>query len=197
MKEITHVSAWASGYHAYLKGVDGKKEVIPVSDIRGAVSPPMSENPGYFLILARKHSRDEVKKQPLIFIAEGESPLQDQLFKKMSDCLAKMQCKLIYTDIGKEGFYQALLNNFEEHKVTFWQAPFVEEPEHGKVLIREQLSKKLLEMPTESTLYNQLLKMTPDSMGFAFDSLRFLLGGYSKFRPSSRVGKIERSEYFW
>lgn len=196
MKEITHVSEWSGGYHAYLKGEGPKKETIPVDDIRGAISAPASEK-GYFLILGRQHNRAELKNQPLMLLSEGESMLQDELFEKVSDCQAKMQCNLFYTDRAKEGFYQALLNNFEDHKVDFDQAPFVAEPEYGEGLIREKLSKKLLKVPKESILYGELLnKMTPDSRGAAFDPLRFLLGGYLKFRPT-RLVSVEQGEYFW
>jgi hypothetical protein len=186
MKDVTHVTCYASGFHA--KGIldSGKEGSLPVHDIRGAVSSPRVDVPGYFLIMGKKLKSDPDKRGSFLLLAEGENRSKDALIEELSDVAAKMHCRRIYVDWSKAGFCNDFKKVIKKTHCQACSAPFLEDLEYGAIMVREFLAANSVEANgEESILLFHLLRATTDSITNdpVFEALRYIVGGYLKYRP--------------
>ena len=112
MQRITHIQGFGGGYHVHGITDNGVEDYIPINEIRGAITPPTSECPGYYLIMGQKKRENNNGKNPALFIFEREDESIDKLFDALTDDIVKFKVRILYADKNKAGFFSALMDHF-------------------------------------------------------------------------------------
>lgn len=167
-------------------------KVIDFSEARAAVVMPVSENPGYFLIMGRETFPNPSGRNALRFMAEGKEVLHDVLFEQLAAASLKCRSMILYakqerTIKGMEGSYRELWQYIRKNQIAgirIMSAPSSNDPEYGKTIIREYLKAEALHVPGGTILRHQLRSMFSggeiDDNHYAFHALRYLAAGFSK-----------------
>jgi hypothetical protein len=176
---VSHVSISTEGFHVHYQSDDEKDEIVRCSEIRGAVAPPTVSAPGYYLIVGKLFEKNKSGRNALLFLDEGESGLQRDLFDKFISDLSRLKCQVVYTDQRQEIFFRSLYRQIS--KITkFYPSTVLEHDDPGIVLIRDWLSDKSIIIPkTHPTiLKRELEKMTDDNTSYVINPLKLLLVGF-------------------
>lgn len=177
MELIKKVSLTAEGFQI----TKDKGEIIHCAEIRGAVAPPTTCAPGYYLIVGRLFEKNQSGRCPLVFLAEGESGLQGELLGKLISDLCRLKCQVLYADQRQELFFLSLHRRILGIKDTLLhQSVFIEQDDPGIALIRDWLADRSLEVhkTPPTILRRELEKMTDDSTSYVIAPLKLLLVGF-------------------
>jgi hypothetical protein len=179
------------------------EKIIRYADIRAGLSWPTEEAPGYYCILGERYEdflRFEgiERRGELRLLAEYqyEGVSLSDLFARLTDDLAMLECQSIYTDTEEP---------FLGHVETFWefrsktgakmgnltQAPYAANWLLGVSWIQDWIRSRLLSIPETSAAYSQLksiaksdLAESPENRFFAVNALRYVVGAFHKYRPT-------------
>lgn len=203
MQSISHLPRTVEdGFEAHGVTDNGVKGHIPILEARAAAVAPTGTEPGYFLILGQKLERLPNGKRPLLFLAEGLNDNQSKLLKKLSDDARRLNVRNVYVREGT-GFHQAAWEQFSGAPgIGVVPAPFPEDLEYGLAMIREWLLDRALDIPDarfqQTELRQQIEKATKSSQGYVVETLRFLIGGFTRWAPR-RAGNVQakRVSYFY
>jgi len=165
---------------------------VDFSEARAAVVMPVSEHPGYFLIMGRETYPSPSGRNPLRFMMEGEEVLHDVLFQKLTDACRKCRSMTLYakqerTTMGMEGSYRELWQYIRKNQIggiRLMPAPSSNDPEYGKTIVLEYIKSEALHVPRGTILRPKLADMnklqTLDESFYAFHALRYVAAGFSK-----------------
>ena len=197
MQRIDTVQPYAGGYIAHGVNDGGAKVTLPLLEVRAGVQWPTGKFPGYYLILGKRAQKNDLGYNPLLFLCEGEEPLPQNLYRKLTDDISKMRAIAVYADrgadrsVGMSGCYTDFFDYLGSRglSVQLTPAPSATDKEYGVVLMREHVKHKILELPNVrmTILLGQLKQMSQDSdyeEFYAFHALRYLLAGFAKFQEA-------------
>jgi len=91
MQKIDTVMPFAGGFIAYGINDGGAKETVPLLEVRAGVQWPTGRWPGYYLILGKKAVASPLGHNPLLFLAEGEEHLPQNLYRRFTDDIVRMR----------------------------------------------------------------------------------------------------------
>jgi hypothetical protein len=195
MQRIDTVQPYGGGYLAYGVNDGGAKVTVPLLEVRAGVEWPTGKFPGYYLVLGKRAQKNELGFNPLLFLSEGEEPLPQNLYRKLTDDISKMRAIAVYADrgadrsVGMSGCYTDFFDYLGSRglSISLTPAPSAADKEYGVVLMREHIKQKTLELPTlrMTILLGQLKQMSQDTDYedfYAFHALRYLLAGFAKFQ---------------
>ena len=181
MEKSARVSISEEEFIVHICNSDGDYKTFVCSEIRGALAPPTTLNPGYYAIFAQKIERNESGKKPLLFLAEGKSDLQTELFDKLIADIMYFKCQGVYLNQKYANFNCSLARRLKPHQgIKLLPIPpqIEENDDHGLPLIRQWLADKSLEILKDTILGRELGKMTSDSISFVIDPLKWLVAGF-------------------
>jgi hypothetical protein len=125
------------------------------------------------------------------------------LFSRLTDDVSDLLCNDFYgiTETYKgedyQGYVEALQNSTYENKVSvnLQEAPWAEKPDIGILHIMTWPKKGLLDIVTDSTLYEQIKQLQPVDLKQiealqAVNAFRFVISAFEKQRPSGLSGFI-------
>jgi len=151
-------------------GDDGEVQKIKYAAIRGGVSWPNEDAPGYFCILGEEFTENdygkEGTKRKIHLLSENEVDVisLDRFFSKLTDATKLFLCESLYADIDaeNEGYVLAFQKFDESNKVvgSFYPAPYSELFFLGVSIIKDWLNDGTLKVPTGSIIHEQLKGMT-------------------------------------
>jgi hypothetical protein len=195
MQRIDTVRPLAGGYIAYGINDGGAEATVALLEVRASVEWPTGKWPGYYIILGKRAEKNAAGQNPLLFLTEGEATMPHDLYRSLTDDLAKMRAAAVYADrgadrsVGMSGHYTDFYDYLGARglSVQLTPAPSATDKEYGVVLMREHFRQKTLELPTirRTIIQSQIRQMTPESDYddfYAFHALRYLLAGYAKFQ---------------
>jgi hypothetical protein len=184
--------------HAVGKDAEGAQGQVALSDVRGAISPPGADIPGYWLLLGTRYGVNDKGKPVRLFLAEGESRNHRRLIDDLAEAAGKYQVREIYCP-ESSGIYSSLVTKFRNVKEAFiWPAPHESDIDFGVRLVIEALEDETLEIPRGTILHGQLEQMTAESMGYTIHPLRYLLGAFSLYQPRRAViAQVERRAFYY
>lgn len=178
---------------------NGDEKRFPWNGIRCGLSWPQNEVPAYYIILGMEmRGGDYVSygASPLFLLCEREvSDLSlETLFRQLGDDCTVTCCQDIYAQTG-ESFveYADSFYEYERHKSVYaglCPAYFPDNFDLGVSLIRDHIDRRLLELPKESILVEQLgqirredLKDNPDKRFYAINALRYAVATFFRDPP--------------
>ena len=181
MDNFTHISLDDEGFFAHRQDEFGNDQRIAISEIRGAVAPPTTTEPGYYLVLGQGVHNNQNGKKPLFFLAEGEAALQEELCTKLSANIERFCCQGLYIDKKYEGFFYFLHRKLKRiETLRLIPADFTNDLEHGISFIKQWLFDKALLIPRSNDiiLRRELEKMTGDATSHVLCPLINLIVGF-------------------
>jgi hypothetical protein len=190
--------------------------------IRGSLSwPQLSENvPAYYCIVGeefipRPLYEGQVRARGrLRLIAEyAASDIYLSLsgfFSRLTDDTKLLLCRDLYgvteTYQGEqyEGYVEALQKYAHENKVSLsiYEAPWAEKPDIGILHIMNWQKQGLLDIPSDSILYQQMKQLRPEDLkrpeGLnAINAFRFVVSAFEKQKPGGLSGFVpDRSRVY-
>ncbi len=184
--------------------IDGQDDKVYLN-IRAGLSWPNKSAPAYYCILGQLDRKNELKKNPIIFLCEGQSKNLHLLLDKLTDHAKMALCKEIFVDLtgDRECFRDSFIDYCEETETRglyLRQAPWPENFSYGLGLIRDWLGKKSLEIEHGTTLAHQLGKIPEDISAhtaepevdyFAVNTLRYVLGAFQKYPWRPELEEID------
>jgi len=196
MKEVLYVMPFADGFLAHCINDTGVKQQIAIYEARGAIVKPVDNNPGYYLFIGIQREPNIFEKNPLLFLVEGESHSQEELFKKVLEDGTRMKATTVYADQSKDkrqiqGFYRDLWRYFTDNRTSMRLkgAPSVKDYAYGDSLIKDWNLKKALTRssfvtPTamDRVIFDEMNKESDitSNQFYPFHALRYLLAGLVK-----------------
>jgi hypothetical protein len=146
--------------------IDGQDDRVYLN-IRAGLSWPNKSAPAYYCILGQLDRQNEFKRNPLVFLFEGQSKDLNLLLDKLTDHAKMLLCEEIRVDLtgDRECFRDSFINYCEETETRglyLGQAPWPDNFSYGLGLIRDWLKKKSLEIERGSTLAQQLGRIPDD-----------------------------------
>jgi hypothetical protein len=173
---------------------DGKDDQIFLDILIGLAWPNKSA-PAYYCIFGQLDRQNEFKKNPLIFLSEGQSSDLQELLDKLTDDAKRLLSEGICVDLtGEWECYRDTFGNYcEDLKIRglyLIQTPWPENFPYGLGLIKDWLKKRALEIERGTILAEQLGKMPenlsehttePEVDFFAVNALRYVLGTFQKY----------------
>jgi hypothetical protein len=183
--------------------------------IRGGISWPLvSENiPAYYCIVgeeyvpASRYEGQSALRGKLHLICEYDAPdiylSLSVFFSRLTDDITHLLCNDFYgiTETYKgedyQGYVEALQNSTYANKVSvsLQEAPWAEKPDLGIQHIMTWQKKGLLDIPTDSILYDQIKQLQPGDLKQietlqAVNAFRFVISAFEKYRPSGLSGFV-------
>lgn len=175
---------------------------FPRNGIRAGLSWPQQEIPAYYVILGMEMLETSVSysKSRLTLLTEREVcdlSLQT-LFQSLGDDCTLTCCQDIYAQTNErfEEFASAFYE-YERHNRMYGRlvpAYFPDNFDLGVSLIRDHLDKRLLQLPEDSILLEQLkqicredLKDSPEKRFYAINALRHALSSFFRNQPVALV----------
>jgi len=166
---------------------------------------PNRSAPAYFCILGQLDRKNEFKRNPIVFLSEGQSKDLHQLLDKFTDDAKRLLCDEVYVDLTEERkcFRDSFSDYCEEtgtRGLYLTQAPWPENFSYGLGLIKDWLAKDSLKIERETTLAQQLGKISEDLLEdaakaevdfFAVNALRYVLGAFQKYPWSPPLKDID------
>lgn len=186
--------------HVVSNGEEGE-QVLKYHDIRGGLSWPTPTSPAYYCIVGEEyqdfHRFEGMKRRgELRLLVEHESDdlSLGKLFSKLTDHVAQLHCRSIYTDLEEpfSGLVESFWNYAYENGVrigNLTQAPYADNFLLGISWIQDWVKKGLLNIPEGSAAYSQLKGITkpdlaesPEIRFPGINGLRFVVGAFHKNR---------------
>jgi hypothetical protein len=142
----------------------GKKIMMPLRGVRGALTWPTKLSPMYFLIIAQESSSNDAGKCQLHLIHEetGDSPAQ--FFQRLIEVARKDAAQQVYADLNQQ--HKEMISLFNEvcryHQgiiATLSQAPLANAFQVGLGLIKEWLPSINIpdgQLKTELSQFSQI-----------------------------------------
>jgi hypothetical protein len=163
--------------------------------LRAGLVWPNKSAPAYFCILGQLDRENAAKRNPIVFLCEGQSKEVHLLFDKLTDQAKILICKKVFADFseGRKCFRDSFASYCEETGVRglyLNQAPWPENFAYGLSLIRDWIAKNSLEIERGTVLASQLGKISEDLLEdpakaevdfFAVNALRYVLGAFQKY----------------
>jgi hypothetical protein len=162
--------------------------------LRAGLSWPENMAPAYFCILGQKHRQNELKRYPLIFLAEGQGKDLAPVLDKLTDLGKRIRCEEIRADLTEDKklfrdfFHDYCIEN-EVRGHYLRRAPWPDQFAYGLGIVRDWLEKKSLEIQKDSILAQQLGRIPedikaytshPEEDFFAVSALRYVLASFQK-----------------
>jgi hypothetical protein len=182
---------------------------FPKDGIRAGLSWPQQEIPAYYVILGMEMRDASVSysKSRLILLTEREvSDLSlEGFFQQLGDDCKLTCCQDIYAQVSDRlEEYSSAFYEYTKKISNLWQlfpAYFPDNFDLGVSLIRDHLDKRLLQLPEDSILLEQLkqirredLKDNPEKRFYAINALRHALSSFFRNQP---VAPIPKSRPRW
>ncbi len=184
--------------HAIGKNSEGVEGQVALTDIRGAISPPAADIPGYWLVMGTKYRPNDKGKPVRLFLSESESRNHMHLIDNLAEAAGKYRVRELYCP-ENSGLYSSVVQKFRSiNGVTIRPAPMDGDIDHGISFVYEALENGCLEIPKGTILRGQLEQMTANSLGYTLHALRYLLAGFSLYH-SRRSGsvQVQRGNHFY
>ncbi|MBC2712427.1 MAG: hypothetical protein HGJ94_16020 [Desulfosarcina sp.] len=198
IETVGRVSERNGELHAVGKCANGAQGHIALTDVRGAVSPPAADTPGYWIIFGVKYGCNDKGKPVNMFMREGESKNHRRLIDDLSEAAGKYRAREIYCPESC-GLYSTLVKKFWQVKGTFVRpAPHESDIDFGVSLVISALEDETLDIPRGTILHGQLEQMTADNMGYTIHPLRYLLSAFQMYTPR-RAGssQVVKRSWYW
>ncbi len=179
--------------------------------IRAGLSWP-AQNPGYFLLLGQRTTKNIRGYNLLQFLSEGEYANPRDLFDRLADECAKFHAEDVYVDLSEnwrafEKIFDNLMQDRDMGGLRLVDAPFREARfEVTLSLITRYVSDRALVIDGDTILADQLSRIprgplgdSPDLKWHAINALGLVLGGYEASGTSrmtaEEVRQLERRFY--
>ena len=188
MKRLKKISKAGTGYVADYIGDNGEERRDYVMEIVGAIIPPESLSPGYYLFLGLMFDQLPAGPHKILFLSEGLGQVRTQLIFAMNDDAVRLNASTVYADQANKGFFAHL---WSINSSTWWLKPAASTKniDYGSALINEIVVSKAIDWPKDSTVYAQVSdplqginegENLKDPKLYAFHALRFILAGIER-----------------
>jgi hypothetical protein len=173
--------------------------------LRAGLVWPNKSAPAYFCILGQLDRENASKRNPIVFLCEGQSKELHPLFDKLTDQAKSLICEEVFTDFTEDRkcFRDSFASYCEETGVRglyLNQAPWPENFAYGLSLIRDWIAKNSLKIEQDTLLASQLGKISEDLLEdiakaevdfFAVNALRYVLGAFQKYPHRPPMNDID------
>jgi hypothetical protein len=194
--------------------IDGERKFF---DVRMALTPPAGSNKGYFLVGGEAWFDKSLyagDRGDICIVSEYEHKTisLDGFFNKLTDAYSAYCCTAIYMDTeAHPDFLNKFYDFLDDHNiqgVNVEEAPYVDFY-LGAALIMDAGKKGILNIPADFLVKSEMEKFTrkdlennPEINFPRVNALRFLIGGFDKYPPSSislslPVKKVEYGKDGW
>jgi hypothetical protein len=184
--------------------IEGQEDRI-YRTLRAGLVWPNKSAPAYFCILGQLDREIAAKRNPIVFLCEGQSKELNLLFDKLTDQAKILICEEVYVDLSddRKCFYDSFTDYCEEtgtRGLYLSQAPWPDNFAYGLGLIRDWIAKNSLKIEPGTILASQLGKISEDLLEdtakaevdfFAVNALRYVLGAFQKYPPSPPMEDID------
>ncbi len=195
-------------YYPYPDDREGL-EVKVFRAIKGGLSWPGSDSPGYYIILGEEDRpilAGRKERGKLILFTEKMLPsvFPDVFCKHVTDDCSTTYCQNIYTSlVTEEGkiseeveFYRDWKYRHEVSMGNLQEAPYSDNFALGISYIRQWIDDGLLELPKDSLAWIQLINFSRKDLDtsdveerfFAINALRFVIASFHKSGGSGVLG---------
>ena len=195
-----------------LESEDGKIAEICFSCIRGGITWPILDYPGYYCVFGLLNGAKPGDPSSLLFLREGEKSLLEELTEAVINDAKDLRFSDIFTDQMKPEF-QGMGNSFIKsirkirnlRDLRLRHVPFAEDFHLGRDLIRRWGKNGALKIPEDSILYKSMVNPAPeknlpgeDPSLYPVNALRYVALAFEKIRPfGKQLGDAPRSISGW
>lgn len=180
-----------------LEGEDGKQEKISFGLIRCGVSWPIGEYPGYYCVLGLLYGAKAGESGALLLIREGEKELLGELTETIINEARDLRFSEIFTDRLRPefqgmgiSFIKSIRNIGNLRDLRLRHAPFAEDFQLGRDLIRKWGKDGALKIPEDSILYKSMINPAPETVSggkgfhlYPINALRYVALSFEKIPP--------------
>jgi len=182
-------------------------DIVEYWTIRGGITWPSINAPGYYCIFGLKDEPTLTDKYPLELLAEGDAQLPEKFAEKVVLSAKRLHCEKLFVDLRDEnkGHEDSLYNFVRKHKIEgirLSDSSEFDDPERGSLLIKQWHHDKALVIKEGTILSEQLKKMERDSLKderfYAVMALIRVLASFEFYpwhKPSRRAPSIGFSSW--
>ncbi len=161
--------------------------------VRGGISWPRIDSPGYFCLLGMKDEHTLTERKPLELLAEGKAPLIDKFSEKLFLNATRWYCDALIADCSEKnkGFQDSLYRFVRDRKdkgIRLWDSSeFRMSIEYSVGLIRQWREDNALWISKGTILNEQLTTITMDTPEREFEKVFFAIMALCRVLASFEV----------
>jgi len=174
---------------------EGEEKPIVCQAVRGGLSFPNADSPGYFIIIGQNPQMNEQRKKPIVIFKEFEADIPTELYKELVNVSREFLCWDYFADFNLNSM--ELYESFSQYmrkrdlgKITLDPAVLTDW-NTSILLIQEWINDKSLTIPFGGIVHDQLKRMTREDrkdsrkpVFYAVNALRSVLGSFVEERTS-------------
>jgi len=149
----------------YPKKPDQLQRIDTYLTMRGGISWPSANSPGYYCIFGLKKESNLNDKKPLVYIVEGEHHPMEKFFEELT--IDAKHCDKLFANNENKGFEDSLRKFVRERKIdniSLLDSSKFEDFQHGAALISQLKTDHALRIPENTILGKQVTTMTPEDL---------------------------------
>jgi len=175
---------------------DKKEKPMTCRAIRGGLTFPSAEAPGYLMIVGQIPIMNKKRKKPIMIFHEFQTELPTSLYDEVVKCVRKFLCWDFFADFNINS--RELYESFEEYMTkrdmsrVSLEPPSLTDWNTSILLTQEWIGDKSLEIPFGGIVHDQLKRMTREDRKdsrkpdfHAANALRCVLGSFVEERAYS------------
>jgi hypothetical protein len=161
--------------------------------VRGGISWPSIDSPGYFCLLGMKDEHTLTERKPLELLTEGKASLIDKFSEKLSLSATRWCCDPLIADCseGNKGFQDSLDRFVRDRKVKdirLWDSSeFSMSIKYSVGLIRQWREDNALCIPKGTILNEQLTTVTTNTPERELEKMYFAIMALCRVLASFEV----------
>jgi len=195
MKKIKQATREGSEILIHFESEDEKEKPMVCRSIRGGLTFPSAESPGYLMVVGQTPIMNIKRKKPIVIFHEFETELPTNLYDEVIKCARKYLCWDYFADFNINS--RELYESFEEYMTKrdmnrmSLEPPSLTDWNTSILLTQEWIGDKSLTIPFGGIVHDQLKRMTREDrkdsrkpLFHAANALRCVLGSFVEERVS-------------
>ena len=162
LKPIKHATRIGTDVIIHFK--DDKEKPMICRSIRGGLTFPVEDQPGYLLVAGQLPEMNDKRKYPIVVFREAQAALPETLFNQLIDAARGLFCWEFFTDLTMEtGELYDMLDDFlrlrDMSRITL-EPPPVTDWNAAVLMLQQWINEGSLLVPEGMYLHNELRSMT-------------------------------------
>ena len=184
---------------------EGEEKPMTCQAVRGGITFPSADSPGYFMVAGQKPQMNDKRKKPVVIFKEFEAALPVALYEEIVRVSRDFLCWNYFSDFNLSSMelyesFSGYMRKRDLSKITL-DPTVLTDWNTSILLIQEWIGDKSLEIPFGGIVHDQLKRMTREDrkdsrkpMFHAVNALRSMLGSFIEQRVAVG-GNVQPGSY--